>query len=69
MNLHKEINRKGRNEQESQFLFPGLYGVKAVTKRERGAWKQLERQINRKEKSEKRISFFLPAQYSKSVHA
>lgn len=36
--LFNKIKRKGRDEQESQYLFPGLYGQKALTKRERGAW-------------------------------
>ncbi len=55
--LHKAINARGLNEQERQFLFAGLYGGHAVTRRERGAWKQLEREINRRAKVEQRISF------------
>jgi hypothetical protein len=41
-----KIKTKGNNEQEKQYLFPSLYGDKALTKREAGAWKQLENHLN-----------------------
>lgn len=46
--LLNKIKRKGKDEQEKQFLFSGLYGAKALTKQEKGSWKQLENIIKRK---------------------
>lgn len=41
--LMLKIRRKGRDEQERQYLFSGLYGSKAVTKNTRGLYKMYER--------------------------
>lgn len=41
--LFLKIRRKGRDEQERQFLFSGLYGNKAVTKYTKGVYKMYDR--------------------------
>lgn len=41
--LFNKIKRKGRDQQEGQYLFPSLYGNKAVTKRTRGMYAHMER--------------------------
>lgn len=56
--LFNKIKRKGRDEQESQYLFPGLYGQKALTKRERGAWKNFEREVNKRNLTEIKFRIF-----------
>jgi hypothetical protein len=43
--LFNKIKTKGRYEQEKQYLFSGLYGNKALTKNEVGAWKQLQNKL------------------------
>lgn len=53
MNLHNTITMRGRDEQERQYLFSGLYGNHAVTRRERGRWMQLERRIRRETRNKK----------------
>ena len=45
LNIHKNINTRGNNEQELQYLFPSLYGEKALHKREKGAWAQMEHRL------------------------
>jgi hypothetical protein len=49
--LFNKIKTKGRYEQEKQYLFSGLYGNKALTKNEVGAWKQLENKLKSKIKN------------------
>jgi hypothetical protein len=56
--LFNKIKNKGRHEQEKQFLFPTLYGSKAVTRNEKGAWKQVENYLNKKTKREKKFKFY-----------
>lgn len=41
--LFNKIKRKGRDEQEIQYLFPSLYGSKAVTRRTKGIFREYER--------------------------
>ena len=41
--IHARINNRGRDEQENQYLFAGLYGEKALTRKERGNWAMFER--------------------------
>lgn len=48
--LFNKIKRKGRDEQERQYLFPTLYGQKALNRAEIGAWKQFENKLKRKTK-------------------
>jgi hypothetical protein len=38
--LFLKIRRKGRDEQERQYLFSGLYGNKALTRYAKGIFKQ-----------------------------
>lgn len=45
--LFNKIKRKGRDEQERQYLYSGLYGNKAVTKNEIGIYKQYENKFKK----------------------
>jgi hypothetical protein len=45
LDLFLKIRRKGRKEQELQYLFPSVYGCKAVTRNTKGQRKQSERQV------------------------
>ena len=45
--LFAEIRRKGNKEQEKQFLFPTLYGNKAVTRNTIGEWRHMDNRIKR----------------------
>lgn len=47
-NLTDKIRLKGRDEQELQYMFPSLYGYKAVTKNTRGVFAQFDRKISKK---------------------
>lgn len=58
IDLFNKIKRKGRDEQESQYLFPGLYGQKALTKREKGAWKNFEREVNKRNLAQIKFRIF-----------
>ena len=58
IDLFNKIKRKGRDEQESQYLFPGLYGQKALTKREKGAWKNFEREVNKRNLTQIKFRIF-----------
>lgn len=58
MNIHTKINTKGRDEQEKQYLFPGLYGQKALHKNEVGAWVNMEKYLNKKHKQELKFRVF-----------
>lgn len=40
--LFNKIKRKGRDEQERQYMFPSLYGNKAVSKRTKGIFKEFD---------------------------
>lgn len=53
--LFNKIKRKGRDEQERQYLFPTLYGQKALSKTEIGAWKQFENEVKKRTKQERRF--------------
>lgn len=46
--LFNKIRLKGRDEQELQFMFPSLYGNKAVSKRTKGTFKQFDKRIGKK---------------------
>jgi hypothetical protein len=41
--LFLKIKRKGRDQQEIQYLFPSLYGSKAVTKNTKGIFAEYDR--------------------------
>jgi hypothetical protein len=41
--LFKKIKRKGRDQQEIQYLFPSLYGSNAVTRQTKGIFASYER--------------------------
>lgn len=56
--LFNNIKRKGRDEQESQYLFPGLYGQKALTRAEKGAWKNFEREVQKRTLREIKFRIF-----------
>lgn len=56
--LFNNIKRKGRDEQERQYLFPGLYGQKALTRSERGAWKNFEREVQKRTLREIKFRIF-----------
>lgn len=43
----RRIKTKGWNEQERQYLFPSLYGNKAVTRNTRGQFVNFDRQLKR----------------------
>jgi adenine-specific DNA methylase len=43
LSLIKKISLKGRDEQELQYLFPSLYGSKAVTRNTKGLYKHFDR--------------------------
>lgn len=58
MNLHVKINTKGRDEQEKQYLFPALYGQKALNRNEIGVWVNMEKYISRKHKQELKFRIF-----------
>jgi len=58
MNLHVKINTKGRDEQEKQYLFPGLYGQKALHKNEIGAWLQMEKYLKNKHKVDLKLRVY-----------
>jgi hypothetical protein len=45
--LISKIRTKGWNQQERQYLFPSLYGQKAVTRNTRGQFATFERQLRR----------------------
>lgn len=45
LTLFLKIRHRGRKEQEKQFLFPGLYTSKAVTRQTIGEYKHFERQL------------------------
>jgi hypothetical protein len=47
-NLNNKIRLKGRDEQELQYMFPSLYGHKAVTKNTKGVFTQFDRKISKK---------------------
>ena len=47
-NLNNKIRLKGRDEQELQYMFPSLYGYKAVTKNTKGVFAQFDRKISKK---------------------
>jgi hypothetical protein len=43
--LFNKIRRKGRNEQELQYLFPSVYGSHAVTRNTIGQRRQSDKQL------------------------
>lgn len=45
--LNNKIRLKGRDEQELQYLFPSLYGNKAVTKNTNNIFKTFEKKISK----------------------
>ena len=45
--LIKRIMYRGRDEQELQYLFPSLYGNKAVTNNTKGQYLTFDRQLKR----------------------
>lgn len=47
-NLNNKIRLKGRDEQELQYMFPSLYGHKAVTKNTKGVFAQFDKYISKK---------------------
>jgi len=61
MNLNKAIQAKGFYEQENQYLFPALYGNKAVTKQTIGMYKHFDREIKKRDKIEQRINKLYPS--------
>jgi hypothetical protein len=46
--LTNKIRLKGRDEQELQYMFPSLYGYKAVTKNTKGIMKQFHKKVTKK---------------------
>jgi hypothetical protein len=53
--LHKKINARGYYEQEKQFLFPSLYGSKAVRKQTAGRSRHAHRELIKRDKAERRV--------------
>ena len=48
LSLFLKIRRKGRDQQELQYLFPSLYGNKAVTRNTKGVFKEYDRHYKSK---------------------
>jgi hypothetical protein len=58
MSIFKVINTRGYYEQEKQYLFPALYGNKAVTRQTKGMYKHFHRELIKRKNLEFRTRFY-----------